>query len=727
MRNPFGGSIAGQLRLYSLALLLPLTILGGIILYQAWVTRPQMALENAAEMAREGSHQVDAFMTRTGAVLAALAHLREGQGLRVGEATQILQELNDQFPEYQGLFLTDAQGRVLASSPFEGVGMDVGDRSYFQEAMATGQVAVSGLLTSRLTGGPIVIVAYPVVGRNGQSLGIAAADVDLGYLPLSLSRVRLDQGYHLTIFSPEGQVVAGAAPLGEAMDASLCTRCHAAPAPKGGLDSRTWVGDGEFHALATTSQGWRVVVNAPSSQILGSVQRDAWGVLAFVGVILAGSLLLARLTGIHLARPILRLAEGARRFGAEGAVGPLPVTGRDEVGALTEDFNRMVGEIGEGRRLLEERQAQLGVLHALDRSVSSTLSLPALLDVSADQVQGLAGVEGVVVYLLQGDEALTLASSRGLGTRLAQGEAAVDLEALAWRTAESYGLRGLETPLQRLEGEALGQKAWCLAAPLVSKDRSLGAILFFTDQPQGFSPVERDFLSTVALQVSTAVENALLYEAERRRAAELEALTQALKEHGERLQQAQEGIVETLNLSLQAKDPYTRGHADRVALLSRRIATRLGLPPERRALLVRAARLHDIGKIAIPEHLLNKEGPLTPAERADFQLHPERSADLLRHLPDLGQVLPAIRAHHERYDGKGYPDGLAGEEIPLEARIIAVADGYDALTTDRPYRPALSHEEALKVLKAHAGAQWDPPVVQAVLDTFQEEGELEGR
>ncbi|MDP2663825.1 MAG: HD domain-containing phosphohydrolase [Dehalococcoidia bacterium] len=150
--------------------------------------------------------------------------------------------------------------------------------------------------------------------------------------------------------------------------------------------------------------------------------------------------------------------------------------------------------------------------------------------------------------------------------------------------------------------------------------------------------------------------------------------------------------METLNLALQAKDPYTKGHAERVGLLARRIAGRLGLPREAQDVLGRAAKLHDIGKISIPGYL---------------------------------QVLPAIRAHHERYDGKGYPDGLAGDEIPLGGRIIAAADAYDALTSDRPYRSGLCHEQAIKVLQTCAGTQWDPAVVQVLLESFREEAGLE--
>ncbi|MDP2726596.1 MAG: HD domain-containing protein, partial [Dehalococcoidia bacterium] len=398
-----------------------------------------------------------------------------------------------------------------------------------------------------------------------------------------------------------------------------------------------------------------------------------------------------------------------------------------EIGTLTESFNKMVKDIQEGRRRLEERQAQLSTLHAMDRAMSSTLSLPAVLNAVAEEIHRLAGVDRVAIYLLDNDGNLTMSTSRGLRSRSNAEEDWVKLEDLARRALLAGSPTLVEATPGQCEGGATEATSGCIAMLMTFKGLTLGAVLFCTNRAAGFSPEEKEFLYSVTLQASVAVENARLYGLEQRRVAELESLSMEMKQQRDELKQAQEGIVETLYLSLQAKDHYTRGHADRVGLLARRIAGRMGLPRERQEVLAQAARLHDIGKISIPEHLLNKEGALTPPERTQFELHPERSAELLRYLPDLDEVLPAIRGHHERYDSKGYPDGLAGEEIPLEARIIAVADAYDALTTDRPYRPALSHEEALKVLRANVGPQWDPQVIQVVLEFFQEGEPARGR
>ncbi|MDO8690935.1 MAG: HD domain-containing phosphohydrolase, partial [Dehalococcoidia bacterium] len=422
----------------------------------------------------------------------------------------------------------------------------------------------------------------------------------------------------------------------------------------------------------------------------------------------------------------LRLAESARRFGAGEQVPPIAVTSRDEVGTLTESFNAMVVEIGEGRSRQETQQARLHTLWELDLAISFTLSLPEVLDIVAEEILRHGSVRGLAVYLLDDAGALAPVMSRGIARSLVTGRSERRLEDVAQEAilAGEPVMRELTTRPPSSDLTSADETIAFYIVPLASRGKSLGAILFCANRSLGFTEDEREFLYGVGLQASTAVENARLYGSEQRRVADLEAASEKLKGQRDDLQRAQEGIMETLNLALQAKDPYTRGHAERVGLLARRIAARLGLPREAQDVLARAAKLHDIGKISIPEYLLNKEGALTPPERTQFELHPERSAELLRHLPDLDQVLPTIRAHHERYDGKGYPDGLAGDEIPLGARIIAAADAYDALTTNRPYRAGMSHERAIEVLQTHAGTQWDPAVVHVLLESFNEEEEL---
>jgi putative two-component system response regulator len=183
-----------------------------------------------------------------------------------------------------------------------------------------------------------------------------------------------------------------------------------------------------------------------------------------------------------------------------------------------------------------------------------------------------------------------------------------------------------------------------------------------------------------------------------------------------------EGVITTLALTIEARDTYTSGHCDRLARYAVAVGQVLGVDPA----MVRALRLggylHDLGKISVPDGILLKPGPLEPAERDRIRGHPATGADLVLGLKSLEDVRPIMRHHHERWNGTGYPDGLSGEAIPLGARIMSVVDVYDALHTERPYKPALSHDEAVAILLRETdGGFWDPRVVRAFLDVLRQE------
>ena len=170
-------------------------------------------------------------------------------------------------------------------------------------------------------------------------------------------------------------------------------------------------------------------------------------------------------------------------------------------------------------------------------------------------------------------------------------------------------------------------------------------------------------------------------------------------------------IIYALAATVDAKDHYTYGHSKKVSEYAVATAGTLGLPQDRTATIRAAALLHDIGKIGVPDSILNKQGPLTEVEWEPVKEHPQLGVEILRHVIDLVNCLPAILHHHEHYDGTGYPFGLQGINIPLEARILAIADAYDAITSLRPYRERLSPQKALAELKRCAGTQFDPELV----------------
>jgi putative nucleotidyltransferase with HDIG domain len=185
------------------------------------------------------------------------------------------------------------------------------------------------------------------------------------------------------------------------------------------------------------------------------------------------------------------------------------------------------------------------------------------------------------------------------------------------------------------------------------------------------------------------------------------------------LKETHERGLLALGVALEARDLETAGHTGRVVTLAETLGRALGLEPRELEDLRHGAYLHDLGKPAIPDAVLLKPGKLTPDEWAVMKTHSVRGAEVAARIPGLNSgVLEVIRHHHERWDGRGYPDGLAGEAIPLAARIFAVCDVYDALTSVRPYKAAWAPERALKEIRAHLGAQFDPAVARAFTEVM---------
>lgn len=192
----------------------------------------------------------------------------------------------------------------------------------------------------------------------------------------------------------------------------------------------------------------------------------------------------------------------------------------------------------------------------------------------------------------------------------------------------------------------------------------------------------------------------------------------------ESLLEANLNTVRTLVSTIEVKDPYTKGHCERVTEYTIKIAYKLKLPNEKKEVLKTAASIHDIGKLQVKDKILNKSTSLDDEEWKSVKEHPENAVELLTFLDFLGEEKNIILHHHERFDGEGYPEGLKGEEIPLGARIISVADSFDAMNSARAYREALPRNKIITELKEGKGSQFDPEIVNAFLEII-EDGKIE--
>ena len=242
---------------------------------------------------------------------------------------------------------------------------------------------------------------------------------------------------------------------------------------------------------------------------------------------------------------------------------------------------------------------------------------------------------------------------------------------------------------------------YVLGIPLTVMSETVGFIILVKKEEKPVSDEVKHFIRNVAKSIAISVE--------------IRKLIKDLEEKLKREQELTEKIVKSLVRGIEIRDSYTKGHSERVAFFAKRIAEEMGLKEEEVKAIYTAGLLHDIGKIGIPDSILLKPGKLSSEEYEIIKLHPELSYELLKHIDVLEDSLPGIRHHHERWDGSGYPDGLKGKEIPLQARILAVADSFDAMTSDRIYRKGIPKTEAVKEIKELSGKYYDPEVVENAL------------
>jgi len=227
-----------------------------------------------------------------------------------------------------------------------------------------------------------------------------------------------------------------------------------------------------------------------------------------------------------------------------------------------------------------------------------------------------------------------------------------------------------------------------VSVPLLLRDRSIGGMTLYSCSPEGFCATDIRVLVAVATQLATVIEN-----------------TQLIRDTV--------STLVSLARAIEAKDAYTQGHSERVTAYAVKLAERVGMVGSDLSILKQVAPMHDIGKIGISESIINKPARLSPQERTVMEEHPVIGETIVNSIRSLQSGLFLIRNHHERMDGSGYPDGLVGDEIPFAARIIAIADAYDAMTSKRPYRDPLNVNIALEELSANAGTQFDEELVKA--------------
>jgi HD-GYP domain-containing protein (c-di-GMP phosphodiesterase class II) len=358
---------------------------------------------------------------------------------------------------------------------------------------------------------------------------------------------------------------------------------------------------------------------------------------------------------------------------------------------------------------------RLAVLLEVSAALGGSLDLATVLQTSIESAVQVLGLETGAIYTLDGERLLLGATTPPMGPRFpAALRSVVRVEHphidACLTSRQCIHLEDARTAVltaaERVAVEARGLRT-ILYVPLLAHGEILGAcIVGSTSGVRYFPPSHLELARALAVEIGLAVANAQLVDRLQRTNARLEA--------------AYEATITGWAHAQEMRDASTRVHAGRVAELTLALAARVGVPAQELPHIHRGAVLHDIGKMVVPDAILNKPGPLSEAEWAVMREHPRSARKLLAEIEFLAPALAIPECHHERWDGSGYPAGLRGEAIPLAARIFAVADVFDALTSDRPYRPAWPRAEALAFLQREAGRLFDPVVVEALLSHLGE-------
>lgn len=423
---------------------------------------------------------------------------------------------------------------------------------------------------------------------------------------------------------------------------------------------------------------------------------------ADLGTVVAGHTLIQGITQEH--KEIIRDLSG--ELGVENAdalvasAGASVVYTRSRLEALGEFVHQELAEKASSRHAIEDtteyllqKYEELMFLYAITETITLEGGHQKPISVILDKgVQKLEASWGVLL--------LTEERNRGkLEISQTAGKLPPDMEDSPDQDLSGRIMLCREPAVLRTERHTGSQGSCFLVVPFKVRSLREGFLVFGCENDRNLKDADMKFAVALSRQASSVLYAVQLY----RELADLLFATLA-----------------ALSSAIDAKDPYTHGHSKRVAEYAVKTAQYIGNDSKALTMMKIAGQLHDFGKIGIREHILSKKGRLDKNERKAMEEHPVIGAQILARFKPFNDIVPGIRHHHERYDGTGYPDGLRGEAIPKLGRIIAVADAYDAMTTRRPYRDELRHEDALVELRTHAGRQFDPAVVEAFINSVGE-------
>jgi len=691
----------------------------------------EQAKDTALQLARTATSSYERLILQTQSVLTGLAQLPALRQPIGTDCPKILRARMDEFLYYANIGVADIDGNLICSALPTNGRVNIADRPYFWRAVASSDFAIGEYQVGRVTGKGTINFGYRMVDARGRVGQVVYAALDLAWLNDFAANANLPPGSSVTVLDRKGTILARFPDSDAWVGKSEPEAPIVAATISGGegtVDAAGLDGVARLYGFVPlqTGQGGSALflsVGIPKAAALQEATRDLARNAVAVTIFGALALLAAWAGGSHFVfEPVNRLMTAAERLGrGELSVRSGLPHNTGEFGRLAITFDRMATALQSRETQLEqareaerqereraERQLRhTQALRAVDQAITGSLDLRLTLAVVLDQVVGELREDAADVLLVDPhSQELFYGAGRGfrgntiIAYRLRLGEGYAGRAVLERRTVNIEDLGASADFSRRHLVEEEGFVA-AFMTPLVAKGQIAGVLEIFQRRP--FQPTAEwlEFLETLAGQAAIAIDNAELF--------------QRLQRANVDLTLAYDTTLEGWSRALDLRDKETEGHARRVMDLTVRLARAMGLREEEMAHLRRGALLHDIGNMGIPDSILLKPGPLTDDEWVIMKKHPVYAFELLSPIAYLRPALEIPYSHHEKWDGTGYPRGLRGEQIPKAARIFAVADVWDALRSDRPYRPAWPQERALNHIREQAGKHFDPVVVQVFL------------
>lgn len=449
---------------------------------------------------------------------------------------------------------------------------------------------------------------------------------------------------------------------------------------------------------------WAVVLCMPRGIVLNPMAEF---MKLFLLVILSSIIVVLTLSAVQIRRnlvPLKLLQEGTHRIADQDFASRVDVHSGDEFEELADSFNLMAAQLGQQFNVLSTTAE-------IDRAVLSLLDEERIIETVLNRACDVLRCDGLTLTVFEQDSVQLTKSYSAF-----RGSAEQEIQQLEPLTEKDLHQLHEITEVAALPPDAerppyvqsLRQKEleYILLLPIMLRDELTGVMALGYPHAELITDDEKRQARQLADRFTVALSNAHLVRD---------------------LDQLSWGTLVALARAIDAKSPWTAGHSERVTSLTLRIGQQLGMNEAELDKLHRGGLLHDLGKIGVPATILDKPGKLSDEDMEIMKGHTTLGARILEPIPAFSGVISIVLHHHERYDGGGYPDGLAGEEISVGARTLAVADFYDALTSERPYRGAVNQEEVIKMIEEESGKQFDPVIVEAFLEVVKSEEEIPTR